>query len=452
MKRHLLAVAAALVASGSHAGVLYFDYNANSLGTNNASLFLFGNAGQTASVTNLAGFNETVTLDANGFYNLGIPSSYAQSGNGIRNTGFEVSSGQAIAGYFINRAPFTTDMTYLLDSNALGKNYVVASMGGSIGEGSQMAVHAVENNTTVTISPKGAAAFNVVLNKGETYKYAGGGTDLTGSSIVADKNVAVFSGHECANVGGVPYCDNLLEQGIPTEKLSTSYLLTASKGAEITPQNRDIVRVIATADNTEVKVNGVVVATIDKGEFHEFSLAEATGAQVEASSPVAVAQYLVGGNGVRVGSGGTDPALAYVPGQDTWLDSYRLATPSGGAAFDFNYASIVIDTPSLASLMLDGVVVDTSGFTAIGSTGYSRGIIDLSLGLFDLEADKEFLVMLGGGANDDSYFTYGGSTFAPGISPPPPPPPGVPEPGTIVLTLSGLLALQQVRSRRRKSS
>lgn len=451
MKKHLLAAAAALIVTGSHAGVLYFDYNSNSLGTNNASLFLFGNAGQTASVSNLAGFNQTVTLDSNGFYNLGISQTYSQSGTGVRNTGFEVSSSQALAGYFINRAPFTTDMTYLLDSNALGKNYVVASIGSSIGEGSQMAVHAVADNTTVTITPKGAAAFNVVLNKGETYKYAGGSTDLTGSSIVADKNVAVFSGHECANVGGAPYCDNLLEQGIPTEKLSTNYLLTASKGAEITPQNRDLVRVIATADNTEVKVNGVVVATINKGQFHEFSLTEATGAQVEASAPVAVAQYLVGGNGVRVNGGGTDPALSYVPGQDTWLDAYRLSTPSGSAAFTFNYASIVIETPALASLMLDNVLVDTNGFTAIGSTGYSRGIIDLPLGLFDLEADSEFLVMLGGGANDDSYFTYGGSTFAPGISPPPPPPNGVPEPGTIALTLGGLLALN-IRSRRRKSS
>lgn len=452
MKKHLLAAAVALLATGSHAGLLYFDYNKNSLGSGPIpSLFLFGNAGQAVSVSNLAGFNQNFTLDSNGFYNLGIPLANAQSGSGIRNTGFEVSSGQAIAGYFINRATFTTDMTYLLDSNALGKNYVVASMGTGGGEGSQMAVHAIEDNTTVTISPKGVAAFNVVLNKGETYKYAGGSTDLTGSSIVSDKNVAVFSGHECANVGGVAYCDNLLEQAIPTEKLSKNYLLTASKGAEITPQNRDLVRVIATADGTEVKVNGTVVATLNRGQYHEFSLTEATGAQVEASAPVAVAQYLVGGNGVRVGGGGTDPALSYVPGQDTWLDSYRLATPTDSAAFTFNYASIVIDSLNVGSLSLNGIGVNTSAFSAIGSTGYSRGIIDLPLGLFDLEATSKFLVMLGGGANDDSYFTYGGSTFAPGISPPPPPPNGVPEPGTIALTLGGLIALQQSRARRRRT-
>jgi len=452
MRKQVLALAAALAASGgASAGVLYFDYNSNRFGPGTPSLFLFGNAGQTATVSNLAGFNQTVTLDANGFFNLGIAETYAQSGTGIRNTGFEVSSSQALAGYFINRKTFTTDMTYLLDDGALGKNYVVASMGGGNGDGSQLAVHATADNTTVTITPRGSSAITVTLNKGQTYKYAGGSTDLTGSTIVASEKVAVFSGHECANVGGVPYCDNLLEQAIPTEKLSRNYLLTASKGAEITPQNRDLVRVIATADNTTVKVNGAVVATLNRGDHHEFSLTEATGAQVEASAPVAVAQYLVGGNGVRVAGGGTDPALSYVPGQDTWLDAYRLATPSGEAAFVFNYASIVIDTDDLGTLQLDGTAVDTSGFSAIGSTGYSRGIIDLPLGLFDLTADSSFLVMLGGGANDDSYFTYGGSTFAPGISPPPPPPPppgGVPLPGTLLLAMGALAAMAGVQRRK----
>jgi hypothetical protein len=419
----------------AQAGLLYFDYNQNSLGgTANPSLFLFGKAGQTATVSNLAGFNQTVTLDASGFYNLGISTAYQQGGTGIKNTGFQVSSSEAIAGYFINRMAFTTDMTYLLDASALGTKYTVASIGGGFGEGSQVAIHATTNNTQVTFTPQGGSAITVTLQAGETYKYAGGTVDLTGSTISADKAVAVFSGHECAQVPvGTPYCDTLLEQAIPDANLSKTYLLSASKGAAVASTGSDLVRVIATVNGTQIKVDGVVVATLNAGQFYEYSLAAGSGSLVEASEKVAVAQYLKGGLGNN-----TDPALSYVPGADTWLKDYRLATPSGAAAFNVNYASVVIDTDDLASLKLNGATVNTAGFSAIGSTGYSRGIVDLPLGLFDLTASSEFLTMLGGGSSADSYFTYGGSTFAPGISPPPPPASGVPEPVSLALVATAL--------------
>lgn len=446
-----LAATACLGTSLAQAGVLYFDFNRNTVGGGaSASLFLFGAAGQQATVSNLAGFNQTVTLDANGFFNLGVANAYQQSGTGVRNTGFEVSSGQAIAGYFINRAPATTDMTYLLDSTALGKQYVVASQGGGFGEGSQVAIHATEDNTNVTFTPSVGAQVTITLNKGETYKYAGGANNLTGSRVSADKNVAVFSGHECAQVPvGQVACDTLLEQAIPTDKLSKTYMLTASKGSERAQSFSDLVRVVATKDNTEVKLNGAVVATLNAGQVHEFSLDQKSGARIEASEAVAVAQYLKGtGNG----PGPTDPAMSYVPGSDTWLKEYRLATPSGGAQFNENWASLVIETADLASLELDGVAVDTSGFTAIAGTGYSRGIVDLPLGLFDLTAASEFLVMLGGGSSFDSYLTYGGATFAPGISPPPPPPNGTPEPASLALVGLALAGAGAARRLRRRGS
>ena len=448
LKSQVVAVALAVgsaLASTAQAGILYFDFNKNTVGSeSDSSVFLFGTAGQTATVSNLAGFNQNVTLGVDGFFNLGISNSFQQSDTGVRKSGFQVVSPNPIAGYFVNRAGFSTDMTYLFDSNALGNNYVVASQGDGFGEGSQVMVHATQNNTSVTFTPKGSAAIAVTLQAGETYKYAGGSTNLTGSFVSSDKAVAVFGGHECAQVpAGTAFCDNLLEQMIPTNRLSTKYALTASQGADIASTASDLVRVIATANGTEVKVNGVVVATLAAGDFYEFSLSSNTGATVGATAPVMVAQYLKGGQGTD-----TDPAMSLVPGSDTWLSSYRLATPSGTQDFLIDYASVVLNTSDLASLLLDGSLVNTAGFSAIAGTGYSRGNVTLPNGLFTLTAANPFLVMLGGGSDADSYFTFGGATFAPGISPPIDPPNGVPEPTTLALMGIGIAGLGVLRRRK----
>ena len=444
-----LAACAALLGAAAlpaAANALYFDFNANNQGaTPTASLFLFGAAGQTATISNLAGFNTTVTLNAQGFFSQAIANTYEQSGTGIRNTGFQVDSSSAIAGYFINRAGFTTDMSYLLNAAALDKQYVVASMGGGFGEGSQVAIHATANDTHVTFTPKGGAAINVTLQAGQTYKYAGGTVDLTGSSINSDKNVAVFSGHECAQVpAGTTFCDTLLEQAIPTSKLSKTYYTTATAGSALATDRSDLIRVIATADGTQVKKDGVIVATLAAGAFYEYLLPTGTGTKIETSEPVAVAQYLTGGGGAN-----TDPAFTYVPGADTLLNSYLLSTPNGASAFVQNYATVVIDAADLTTLTLNGVLVNTSGFLQIGSSGFYGGNINLPVGLFTLSALDPFLVLLGGGSSADSYLTYGGSSFAPGVSPVIPPTPGIPEPSTVALFGTALIALTLARRKRK---
>jgi hypothetical protein len=107
----------------------------------------------------------------------------------------------------------------------------------------------------------------------------------------------------------------------------------------------------------------------------------------------------------------------------------------------------------LGSLLPDGAAAPTGGCTVIGASIYSRCNINLPLGLFDLSAANPFELMLGGGSNADSYFTYGGARFAPGISPPVIPPPqgtSVPEPSAL-LVFGSMLPGFYAMFRRKKS-
>ena len=71
LKRPLAAMVA-ILGMGSlaaEAGVLYFDFNQN-YNPPNASVFLFGQSGQTATVSNLDGFSQNVALGVDGFFRL----------------------------------------------------------------------------------------------------------------------------------------------------------------------------------------------------------------------------------------------------------------------------------------------------------------------------------------------------------------------------------------------
>ena len=103
----------------------------------------------------------------------------------------------------------------------------------------------------------------VTLNQGDVLQVLSRGdfenpnpTDLTGTRITSDKPIQVISGHQCSYV---PYdegaCDHLEESMVPTESLSTNYVVTAPL---IRPEDGDpfikgrMVRVIATEDDTSV--------------------------------------------------------------------------------------------------------------------------------------------------------------------------------------------------------
>lgn len=421
MKSCLLSTAAAVAASmltmNASANTLYFQMNPNFDDEGVRQAFVFGAANATGTISGGTGFSQSFDLGAEGFAVVTIPVTAELGSAVIENKGFQISSTTNVSGYFLNRRDQSSDITYLIDGDRLGTDYVVAGYQ-NISE-DQVSVQATADNTVVTFTPKGAAAFNVTLNAGQTYLYTDN-INLTGSRVTSDKPIALFSGNRCTNVPtNIGFCDHIVEQIPSVDVLSTTYLVAQTPR---TGTAGNVVRIIATENDTEVRYNGAVVATLASGDFYEGRVVG--GNVIEATKKVLVTEYLIGQDQANAN---TDPAMTIVPGSDQWLKSYVFATPSGSADFPTDFASIIIRTDDLSTLTVAGILADTSTFNALGTTAFSFGNIDVSLqsGPFSITAANPFQLLLSGFDDFDSYFTYGGAAFSPGASPPPTPtPPG----------------------------
>lgn len=413
------AVAVSMMAWGvpASANTLYFQMNPNFDTGGQRQVFIFGAPNVTGNVIGANGFAEAFDLGAQGFAVVTLAVSAELSSGTVQNLGFKVVSDSAVSGYFLSRRTASTDMTYLIDGGSLGTDHFV--LGYQNISADQISVQATVDNTVVTFRPANGTPFDVTLNAGQTYMFTAN-SNLTGSRVLSTQPVAVFSGNRCTNIPtGVSACDHIVEQMPSLEVLSSSYLLAQTPR---TGSLGNVFRAVATADATEIRVNGTVVATLDAGQYYEGRVVG--GIEVSANNKILVGQYLIGQGQAAANS---DPAMTIVPGQDQWLNSYVFAAPSGSANFPTDFVSIIIGTADLGTLLLDGAAVDGGLFSQLGTSAFSFGNIDVSstTGPFSISAANPFQLLLSGFDSFDSYFTYGGAAFSPGASPPPdtPPPP-----------------------------
>lgn len=441
----LLAASATLFASAQAALIANFHPNFTG-GTQ--SLFIFGDVGTSGTISNNDGFSQAFTIDSSGVFNLNVgtmatmPSSVSNSVNG---RSFRIDADNPISGLALNREDFTSDMTGLLDVTGLGKEYYVMGFTGTFGEGSQFSVTAVEDGTEVTITPSTAingnpagVPFTVTLNAGESVKYNSAiGSDITGTQVTSNKDVAVFGGAACTQVPtGTAACDHLISQNFSTDNYGERFVISDNFGGGT---DSDLVRVMAATDNTEVFVNGVSQGTINAGQF--LTIDRIGDAVITSSEPVTVGQFMRGQEGTRTTG---DPGFAIVPSENQWLKSYAFSTPVGSEAYPENYLNIAILSTDVGSLRLNGMSFDTSMFTTVGA--YSVGNVAIPVGFGTISAAIPFLAMIAGFSGFDSYFSSIATSFSPGTSPPPNP---IPLPAALPLFLAGLAGIGFAKQRRK---
>ena len=374
------------------------------------------------------------------------------------NNAIHVTSDKSIAVYSMSQATSSTDGTLVLPTRALGKSYIALTHGNgdyietvipwsisdqtpgsnkyTYGSG-QLGVLATEDGTVVTYhfaedttlyEGKSRAAtdrkfiagetYVVNLNRGETHGFnfreTHGGS---GISIDSNKPVGVFAGSRSAYVPlrDTLYADHLVEQLPPTKYWGQEYMampLASRLGG-------DTYRIVAAFDNTDIRYNGNIITTLNKGEWLQDTLEGPI--TFTANHPFLVAQLangtyfddnLKGGSATR---GKADPFMLLLTSKEQYLTHYIFTSPEDRFA-ELNFINVIAPASAIADMRLDGQPVDVSVFVEIpNNPGYKGAQLPITTGSHEISSSEPFGASIYGFDTADSY-GYNGGVLLPDIT------------------------------------
>ena len=176
----------------------------------------------------------------------------------------------------------------------------------------------------------------VIIQRFQTFYLQVRGGDISGTRIIANKPISVFSGHECANVPlhSQP-CDIVIEQLPPIDTWGTEVVTVPLR-----TRSGDVLKVFASNDSTTVNViytninNDMVTTdsfTLGRNELRELggTSTEATGAisdfaLIQSNNPIAVFQFSRSFETDNLIT--SDPFMLSVPSCEQYRDSYAVVT------------------------------------------------------------------------------------------------------------------------------
>lgn len=285
----------------------------------------------------------------------------------------KITADDHIICYGVSRFAYNSDGFMALPVSVLGMNYQVASSADPTNNQSQWqpsytSIIGAHDDTKVTFRMGGCEScfalkedgeylrFNQTirrtLNKGDVWLIPGIGpfNDLSGSSINADKPVAVISGNFCAYIpSAISSCDYTIEQEIPTYTWGTKYFVSPIDKRK----NYSIIKIFAKNPNTSVDFDGhpkCFIASpggiLNTGYIETRAGEMAPGdllpkpVEISSNQPINVVQY---------NTGSTDDNVNFDPFQMQLIPveqfrnnvTFHTLGINGEAAFGNNYINIV---------------------------------------------------------------------------------------------------------------
>lgn len=363
-----------------------------------AVLSLIATGSQSASITvtnSETGWSQTFTHSGGDKTYMQLPSHWDNTSAAPTSMCYHAVSTQPISLFASNFFKDSWDVCNVMPERALGTNYIIQDLSLPDNPFSPcLAIAASQDNTTIScVLP--TQVFGSSLNVGDTLTVtlqqgqslmlrSSSATTFCGMPITADKPIAVFQGHSCALVGATGGRDLLLEQARPIETWGTQFVATST----LTRTEGDVVLVTSSADNCTVEINGSVVATLSARQTYSYTMPSSSQAAfITTSQPAYACLYPWSyNNGRTLG----DPSSISLNPVDRWICEAWFPIHNCNTnpydeqyiAANNHYLNIAVPSSATDSMFLDGTPI--TGFTPIGSTGYSFARQSIAVGAHHL--------------------------------------------------------------------
>ena len=213
-------------------------------------------------------------------------------------------------------------------------------------------VNVAVGNTVTSLIPRRQYSF--VINHLQTM-YVRSIQDLTGTKIITNKPVSVFSGHECANVPRkVVACNHLTEQLPPTALWGKEYYT-----APLANKTSYTIKILAAYNSTTINIycnNTVESYAINEGEFHSKTMQIKQYCAVRSNKEVLVVQFSHGGDEDNQYG---DPMMTLVPATNKYLNKFDFSTIRNPLRQFLHYVNIIVMEqyyqPNMIYLIAGGV-------------------------------------------------------------------------------------------------
>lgn len=286
----------------------------------------------------------------------------------------KISSDDPIIVYGVARFQATSDGYMALPVSSLGNSYQVASSPNAFSSwgydlSSFTSIIGVYDDTKVTFRMGGCESCTALkqdgtylsmnetirrtINEGDVWLIPGIGpfSELTGSTIMANKPVAVISGNQCGQIPTpVRACDHLIEQEIPISNWGETYLVTPIVGRT----KSSVIKIFASQELTDIYIDGKKSYTLSRagGIINEgFLEIRANGVGddslppkpvvISANKPINVVQFNTGAQDDNTVD--NDPFQMQVLPLEQFQTDVTFNTPGirGGHGFKYNYVNLV---------------------------------------------------------------------------------------------------------------